>query len=196
MRAAIQVILRTLRASSVALALVLALAPTPHAYAQQQPDYTVNPGDVLDVAVWKEEDLTKSVIVRPDGKFSFPLVGELNALNRTVAQIQTDIGNKLKPYIPDPVVSVAVKSLDGCKIYVIGQVNKPGSYTMNPRINVLQALSIAGGVTPFASTNDIMVLRGTGNVQHALQFRYGEVVKGRNLNQNVLLESGDVVIVP
>jgi polysaccharide export outer membrane protein len=194
---ALRTSLHALRAACAAAAAVLALAFAPHAHAQQQqPDYTVNPGDVLDVAVWKEEDLTKSVIVRPDGKFSFPLVGELNALNRTVAQIQTDIGNRLKPYIPDPVVSVAVKSLDGCKIYVIGQVNKPGSYVMNPRINVLQALSVAGGMTPFASTNDIMVLRGSGNAQHAIGFRYGEVIKGRNLNQNVLLESGDVVIVP
>ena len=188
--------LPVLRAAGAAAAAMLALAFAPHAHAQQQPDYTVNPGDTLDVAVWKEEDLTKSVIVRPDGKFSFPLVGELNALNRTVAQIQTDIGNKLKPYIPDPVVSVAVKSLDGCKIYVIGQVNKPGSYTMNPRINVLQALSIAGGMTPFAATNDVMVLRGAANAQRSMPFRYGEVVKGRNLNQNVLLEPGDVVIVP
>jgi polysaccharide export outer membrane protein len=196
MRAATQFILHALRASSAALAIALGLVAAPHAFAQQQPDYTVNPGDVLDVAVWKEEDLTKSVIVRPDGKFSFPLVGELNANNRTVAQIQVDIANKLKPYIPDPVVSVAVKSLDGCKIYVIGQVTKPGSYTMNPRVNVLQALSIAGGMTPFAATNDIMVLRGTGNAQHALPFRYGEVMKGRNINQNVLLEPGDVVIVP
>ena len=184
------------KAACAAVVAVFALGYGQHAHSQQQPDYTVNPGDTLDVAVWKEEDLTKSVIVRPDGKFSFPLVGELNALNRTVAQIQGDITNKLKPYIPDPVVSVAVKSLDGCKVYVIGQVNKPGSYVMNPRINVLQALSMAGGMTPFASTNDIMVLRGSGNAQHAIQFRYGEVVKGRNLNQNVLLESGDVVIVP
>ena len=196
MKAAVRISLHALRASSAALIIALALFTAPRAEAQQQPDYQVNPGDVLDVAVWKEEDLTKSVIVRPDGKFSFPLVGELNAFNRTVAQIQADIANKLKPYIPDPVVSVAVKSLDGCKIYVIGQVNKPGSYTMNPRVNVLQALSIAGGMTPFAATNDIMVLRGSGNAQHALQFRYGEVMKGRNLNQNVLLEAGDVVIVP
>jgi polysaccharide export outer membrane protein len=193
---ALRTTLDALRAAAAAAAAVLALAFTPHAQAQAQQDYIVNPGDVLDVAVWKEEDLTKSVIVRPDGKFSFPLVGELSAVNRTVAQIQTDIGNRLKPYIPDPVVSVAVKSLDGCKVYVIGQVNKPGSFVMNPRISVLQALSLAGGMTPFAATNDIMVLRGAANAQHALPFRYGEVVKGRNLNQNVLLEAGDVVIVP
>ncbi|HTT02830.1 MAG TPA: polysaccharide biosynthesis/export family protein [Steroidobacteraceae bacterium] len=164
--------------------------------AQQPNEYTLNAGDTLDVSVWKETELTKEVIVRPDGRFSFPLAGEINAVGRSVGQVETEITNKLKPYMPEPVVSVSMKSLDGCKIYVIGQVNKPGSFVMNPRINVLQALSLAGGFTPFAGLNDIMVLRGTGAVQHAMPFHYSEVVKGRNLNQNVLLEAGDVVVVP
>jgi polysaccharide biosynthesis/export protein len=167
------------------------------AYAQAAADYTLNAGDTLDVAVWKEDDLSKKdVIVRPDGKFSFPLAGEITAAGHTIAQIETDITNRLKPYIPDPVVSVAVKNLDGCRVYVIGQVTKPGSFVMNPRYNVLQALSLAGGLTPFASANDIIILRGSGQGQSTLQFHYGEVTKGRSLNQNVLLEAGDVVVVP
>jgi len=167
------------------------------AYAQAAADYTLNAGDTLDVAVWKEDDLSKKdVIVRPDGKFSFPLAGEITAAGHTIAQIETDITNRLKPYIPDPVVSVAVKYLDGCRVYVIGQVTKPGSFVMNPRYNVLQALSLAGGLTPFASANDIIILRGSGQGQSTLQFHYGEVTKGRSLNQNVLLEAGDVVVVP
>ncbi|HSY04864.1 MAG TPA: polysaccharide biosynthesis/export family protein [Steroidobacteraceae bacterium] len=169
----------------------------PQARAQQLPDYTINAGDTLDIAVWKEEDLTKKdVIVRPDGKFSFPLAGQVVAAGRTVAQVEAEIGTRLKPYIPEPVVAVAVKNLDGCRIYVIGQVSKAGSFVMNPRVNVLQALSLAGGLTPFAAANDIMVLRGNGAAQHAIAFHYAEVVKGRNLNQNVLLEAGDVVVVP
>jgi len=176
--------------------LALAAAFAPHVRAQQPNEYTLNAGDTLDVSVWKETELTKEVIVRPDGRFSFPLAGEINAVGRSVGQVETEITNKLKPYMPEPVVSVSMKSLDGCKIYVIGQVNKPGSFVMNPRINVLQALSLAGGFTPFAGLNDIMVLRGTGAVQHAMPFHYSEVVKGRNLNQNVLLEAGDVVVVP
>lgn len=175
---------------------VWAVCLAPVAVAQQPPDYTINAGDTLDVTVWKETDLTKTVIVRPDGKFSFPLAGEIVAVGRSVAQIQADIANRLKVYIPDPAVAVAVKSLDGCKIYVIGQVNKAGAFVMNPRINVLQALSLAGGMTPFASNNDIIVLRGSGGAGHVLPFHYGEVIKGRNLNQNVLLEAGDVVLVP
>ena len=159
-------------------------------------DYTLNPGDQIDIAVWKELELTKTVIVRPDGKFSFPLAGEIQAAGRTIAQVQTEITGKLKTYIPEAVVTAAVKELDGYKVYVIGQVSKPGSYVMNPRMNVLQALSVAGGMTPFASANDIIVLRGNGAQQKTLPFHYGEVVKGRNLNQNLQLEAGDVVVVP
>lgn len=166
------------------------------AYAQQIPDYTLNPGDMMDIAVWKEIELTKTVIVRPDGKFSFPLAGEIQAAGRTIAQIQAEITNKLKIYIPEAVVTAAVKELDGYKIYVIGQVTKPGSFIMNPRMNVLQALTVAGGMTPFAALNDIIVLRGSGTTQHVIPFRYTEVVKGRNLNQNIQLEAGDVVVVP
>jgi polysaccharide export outer membrane protein len=183
--------------------LLLTLSLTPQAHAQQTPprtqqtpDYTLNPGDTLDISVWKEEELTKTAIVRPDGKFSFPLAGEIVAIDRTVAQVQAEITNRLKKYMPEPVVSISVKGLDGCKIYVIGQVGKPGSFVMNPRITVLQALSLAGGMTPFAAVNDIIILRGTGAAQHNLAFRYGDVSKGRNLTQNVTLEAGDVVIVP
>jgi len=165
--------------------------------AQQAPDYTMNAGDTLDISVWKEEDLTKKdVIIRPDGKFSFPLAGQVLARGRTAAEIEAEITTRLKRYVAEPVVSVSVKNLDGCRIYVIGQVTKAGSFVMNPRVNVLQALSLAGGMTPFAALNDVIVLRGSGESQRALPFHYGEVVKGRNLSQNVLLEAGDVVVVP
>jgi polysaccharide biosynthesis/export protein len=182
-------------ACMVATLLVVGFAP--QVRAQQAADYTMNPGDTLDISVWKEEDLTKKdVIIRPDGKFSFPLAGQVLARGRTAAEIEADITTRLKRYVAEPVVSVSVKNLDGCRIYVIGQVSKAGSFVMNPRVNVLQALSLAGGMTPFAAVNDIMVLRGSGESQRAIPFRYGEVVKGRSLSQNVLLEPGDVVVVP
>jgi polysaccharide export outer membrane protein len=111
-------------------------------------------------------------------------------------QVQNEITTKLKPYIPDPVVTVTVTALEGNRIFVIGQVNKPGTYVMNPQLNVMQALSMAGGMTPFAALNDIIVLRKTGNQQRTMPFRYGEVSKGRGIEQNVPLEAGDVVIVP
>jgi len=113
-----------------------------------------------------------------------------------VTQVQTEIAQRLLKYIPEAVVTVAVKTLDGCRIYVIGQVAKAGSFVMNPRMNVIQALSLAGGMTPFASTNDVTIIRGSGPNQKALPFRYGEVSKGKNLQQNILLEPGDVVVVP
>jgi polysaccharide export outer membrane protein len=164
--------------------------------AQQPQDYTLNPGDNLDVDVYKEVELTKTVVVRPDGKFSFPLAGDILAVGRTVVQVQQELTSRLTKYIPEPVVTVSVKTLDGCKIYVIGQVQHPGTFLMNPRLNVLQALSLAGGMTPFAATNDVLVLRGNGNSQKTLPFRYGDVSKGKSLNQNIMLEPGDVVVVP
>jgi polysaccharide export outer membrane protein len=186
----------SIRAVIALLSLLLA-GFNSQASAQAVPTYTLNAGDTLDIAVWKEEDLTKKdVIVRPDGMFSFPLAGEINAVGHTVAQVEEQISSRLKKYIPEPVVSVSVKNLDGCRVYVIGQVSKPGSFVMNPRFSVLQALSLAGGLTPFAAANDIIILRGNGNAQNILPFHYGEVTKGRALNQNVLLEAGDVVVVP
>jgi polysaccharide export outer membrane protein len=175
---------------------LLASVWTDGAVAQEQPDYTLNAGDTLDISVWKEDQLTKTVIVRPDGKFSFPLAGEITAVGHTVAQIQKEIAARLKTYMPEPAVAVSVKALDGCRVYIIGQVSKPGSFVMNPRMSVLQALSLAGGMTPFAAVNDVIVLRGTGAAQRTLSFHYGEVSKGRGLSQNVMLEAGDVVIVP
>jgi polysaccharide biosynthesis/export protein len=168
------------------------------AAAQTIPDYTLHPGDQLDIAVWKEPDLTRTTLVRPDGKFSFPLAGEINAIGRSVAQVQQEIENKLKKYIPEPVVTVTLKEVDGNRVYVIGQVQKPGAVGMNPTINVLQSLSIAGGLTPFAAANEIIVIRtaGAGSEQRVFRFRYGEVNRGNNLQQNIQLVAGDVVVVP
>jgi polysaccharide export outer membrane protein len=189
------------RALRACLGILVAWAlAMPSAKAQQQQpllgDYALNPGDQLEVSVWKEPDLTKTVVVRPDGKISFPLTGEVTAVGRTVAQVQTEIASKLKTYIPEPVVTVTMTALEGNRVYVIGQVNKPGAYVMNPRLNVLQALSVAGGMTAFASGNEIIVLRKAGTQQRVLPFRYGDVSKGRTIEQNVALEAGDVIVVP
>ncbi|MCZ8129681.1 MAG: polysaccharide biosynthesis/export family protein [Steroidobacteraceae bacterium] len=159
-------------------------------------EYRLSPGDQLEISVWKEPELTKTVIVRPDGRFSVPLAGEIAASGRTTAQVQAEISSRLQKYIPEPVVTASLTALEGNRVYVIGQVTKPGTYVMNPRLTVLQALSVAGGMTPFASVNDILVLRGTGATQRVIPFRYADVVRGRSLEQNLVLEAGDVVIVP
>jgi polysaccharide export outer membrane protein len=158
--------------------------------------YLVKPGDTLEISVWKEEDLLQTVIVRPDGGFSFPLAGDVNAAGKTVDMITNELARKLSRYIPDLVATVMVTAFDGNKIYVIGQVANPGAFVMNPRVDVMQALSLAGGTTPFAALNDIKILRRRNGQQSVLEFRFNDVAKGRSLSQNILLESGDVVVVP
>ncbi len=178
--------------------LAVAIAATAGAQQVVPPDqsYKVLPGDMLQISVWGEENLQEEVLVRPDGAFSFPLCGDISARNRSVIELQEEITKRLRRYISDPVVTVSVAQVLGNKVYVIGQVTRPGVFVVNPQVDVLQALSMAGGTTPFASLNDIKILRRTGDRQQALQFRYNEVVKGRNLEQNVILQSGDVVVVP
>jgi polysaccharide export outer membrane protein len=158
--------------------------------------YIVKPGDQLLISVWKEEDLVQEVIIRPDGGFSFPLAGDMSASGKTVEKISTELKQRLERYIPDLVVTVAITAINGNKIYVIGQVNSPGAFVMNPRIDVMQALSMAGGTTAFAALNDIKVLRRTNSSQTVMPFRYNDVVRGRNVEQNIMLVSGDVVVVP
>lgn len=158
--------------------------------------YKVLPGDILEVSVWREEDLQREVLVRPDGAFSFPLCGDISANNKTVVELQQELSRQLSRYISDPVVTVSVSKILGNKIYVIGQVKQPGDFVVNPLVDVLQALSMAGGGTPFAKLNDIKILRRTNGAQRAIAFRYDDVSNGKNLDQNIVLQSGDVVIVP
>lgn len=161
------------------------------------PVYAVKPGDILAISVWKEPDLQDdAVLVRPDGMFSFPLVGQVDARDKTVAELQQFITDSLARFIADPVVTVSVQEIRGNKVFVIGQVNNPGEFIVNPRVDVMQALSMAGGTTAFASLNNIIILRRSDGQQTALPFRYPEVVKGRDLAQNIELQSGDVVVVP
>jgi polysaccharide export outer membrane protein len=174
---------------------VLACAAAPAQAADQA--YQVQSGDVLSIAVWKEPDLQgPAVLVRPDGTFSFPLVGQVDARGKTVNDLQQIVTERLKKYISDPVVTVSVTEIKGNKVYVIGQVLRPGEFIVNPRVDVMQALSMAGGATPYASLGNIVILRRTGDVQVALPFHYTDVVRGRNLQENIQLQSGDVVVVP
>jgi polysaccharide export outer membrane protein len=158
--------------------------------------YTINPGDLLEISVWKEPDMQRQVLVRPDGAFSFPLSGDILAEGRTVEAIRQELTNQLEAYIPDLVVTVTVAEVRGNKIFVFGQVKTPGEFIVNPRVDVIQALSIAGGVTPFAQLNSIKILRRRNGEQSIFQFRYSDIVKGQNLEQNILLEVGDIVLVP
>lgn len=192
----------TMRYSVSLLAALLLAAAAGPAAAQEAPEtpgdpYHVQPGDLLEISVWKEEDLQREVLVRPDGRFSFPLAGDISATGRTVEELQQQIASRLETYIPDLVVTVSIKEIRGNKIYVLGQVNTPGEFVVNPRVDVMQALSMAGGTTAFAALDDIVILRRDRNGnQQAIPFAYNEVERGRSLEQNIVLSSGDVVVVP
>src|ERR1700744_1423211 len=123
------------------------------------PGYKLRPGDTLQVSVWKETDLQSEVLIRPEGGLSFPLAGELQAADHTVAELTSMIETRIRKYIPDAVVTVAVKIAAGNRVYVIGKVNRPGDFPLTGPIDVMQALSLAGGATPFADTNSIRILR-------------------------------------
>jgi polysaccharide export outer membrane protein len=158
--------------------------------------YRLQPGDLLQVVVWKETDLQSEVLIRPDGGISFPLAGDLTAAGLTTDDLRKALEERVRKLIPDAVVTVSVKAPNGNQIFVIGKVNKPGDFPLLRPTDVMQALSLAGGTTPFASTNKIRVLHREGSGQTSIRFRYGDVAKGRHLEQNVLLQSGDTVIVP
>jgi polysaccharide biosynthesis/export protein len=173
-----------------------AYAASPFAAPPDAP-YTVKPGDTLMVSVWKEPELQRPVLIEPDGTFSFPLCGEIDAHDKTVGQLQQMITQHLGRFITDPVVTVSLQKIAGNRVYVIGQVTKPGAFIVNPRVDVMQAIAMAGGTTPFASLGNIKIIRRTaGGEQEALPFNYNDVVHGNDLSQNITLEAGDVVVVP
>jgi polysaccharide export outer membrane protein len=158
--------------------------------------YKLRPGDMLQISVWKETDLQGDVLVRPDGGISFALAGELPAAGHTVAQLTAMLEVRIHKYIPDAVVTVAVKAAGGNRIYVVGKVNRPGDFPLIGPIDVMQALTLAGGATPFADTNAIRILRRDGERQSSIAFRYGDIAHGHKLGQNILLKNGDTVVVP
>jgi polysaccharide export outer membrane protein len=163
---------------------------------QNLPSYRVQPGDVMTISVWKETELQSEVLVRPDGGFSFALAGDVDAVGKTVDEIRTILVERLKRYIPSPVVTVAVKLIGGNRIYVVGRVNHAGDFPLSGSLDVMQAIALAGGMTPFAAINDIVILRRQNGGQQALHFHYSDVARGRELAQNVLLQGGDTVVVP
>ncbi len=164
--------------------------------ASAVPEYRIGPEDVLEIFVWKEPDLQREVLVRPDGGISFPLAGDLDAAGKTPVEVQEELTKRLQKYIPDAVVTVTVTKVVGYRIFVVGKVNNPGQFVVGRYVNVLQALTLAGGLTPYASENKIKIVRKKGDGEITFPFHYSRVKKGRNLEENILLQSGDVVVVP
>ena len=158
--------------------------------------YRIGPEDVLEISVWKDESLTRQVVVRPDGMISFPLIGEVEAGDHSVEWLEKEIKKRVNKYVPDATLNVTVIQINSIKIYVTGKVARPGEYRIGRKINIMQALTLAGGINAFADANSILVLRTEKSFQIRIPFRYKEVEKGENLEQNILLETGDVVVVP
>jgi polysaccharide export outer membrane protein len=176
------------------IALVFATYATAATAAESS--YTLNPGDVLLISVWNEEALQQEVMVLPDGTMSFPLVGIINVASQTPEQVQDQLKTQLSRLIPDPEINLSVRAVDGNSIFIIGKVNQPGRFPMTRPIDVVQALSLAGGFTPYAESDNIQILRRTGKKQQLIRFDYTKIAEGKALETNILLKSGDTIVVP
>ena len=160
------------------------------------PAYIVQANDVLEIYVWKDPNLTRKVIVRPDGRISFPLIQDMHVSGLNPETIKRDIEEKLKQYIEAPNVTVIVEAIQSYRVFVTGKVAKPGAIMAEKPISVLQALALAGGFQEFANPADTVIIRSTGEDSNLFRFNYVEAIKGKNFNQNMLLKSGDVIVVP
>jgi polysaccharide export outer membrane protein len=159
--------------------------------------YRLNPGDKLEITVWKEEDLHSEVVVLPDGTISFPLVGHVPAAGKTTTELVGLLKERLNPYISDPEINIRLLAAEGNTIYVLGEVAHPGAIVMKSPLDVMQALSMAGGFTTFAKKNSIRILRREANGRSkTIPFEYGDVEDGENMESNILLKSGDTIVVP
>jgi polysaccharide export outer membrane protein len=162
--------------------------------------YLLNPGDQLEVSVWNEDTLQRTITVLPDGMISFPLVGHLQAAGKSAADVEMVIGEKLDTFIADPEVNVTVISTKGNVVFVVGKVLKPGPVAMIQSTTVMQALAMAGGLNEFAAGNSIKIIRrsdqATDTQESLLKVRYSDLEKGSDLSSNHLLNAGDLIVVP
>ncbi|HEY6389200.1 MAG TPA: polysaccharide biosynthesis/export family protein [Candidatus Acidoferrum sp.] len=164
--------------------------------AGEDPAYRIGPQDVLKIDVWKEEQLSRTVPVRPDGKITLPLLNDVQAVGLTPMELARVISDQLKKYINEPQVTVSVTEINSRRIYVNGEVTKAGAYALLPHMTVLQALSSSGGFTQFARVKNIYVLRMENSKQTKIPFNYKEAISGKNATQNIELQPGDVIVVP
>lgn len=164
--------------------------------AADDTNYVIGPEDVLVVSVWKEPEVSGAVNVRPDGKISMPLLNDVQAAGLTPMALKNDITEKLQKFISEPRVTVMVTATNSQRVFVLGEVGRPGTLPLSPNMTVLQAISASGGLTPFANQKKIYVLRTEAGKQTKHMFNYKEVVKGENEAQNIQLRAGDTLVVP
>ena len=171
------------------------------AMAQEKADamengYRIGCGDVLWISVWQNEKLDKEMMVLPDGTISFPLVGEVKATGKTVSELKSELVPLFKVFINEPVLTVTVRTVNSMFIYVLGNVNNPGRYSLLGSVDVLQALAIAGGLNSFADKGDVRIFRRQEGSVNLIHFNYRSAIKGQHPEQNIFLERGDVIVVP
>lgn len=158
--------------------------------------YIIGEEDVLNISVWKEGEITKTVPVRPDGKISLPLINDVQAAGLTPVQLGASITEKLRKFIADPQVTVIVAAINSRRIFIVGEVSRAGAFPMLPNMTVMQALSSAGGFSQFANLKEIYVLRNEDGKQSVIPFNYKEAIRGKRAEQNILLKPGDTIVVP
>lgn len=180
----------------ITLALVLGFGVCPVQAADDTSKLEIGPGDILEISVWQDETLNREVVVPPDQVISFPLAGEVNVKGMTVADLRRTLQKRLVDYVPNAVVTVMFKQVTSMLVYVVGKVNNPGVFPINMNTTVMHVLSMAGGPNPFASTSNITILRNEDGKMTEIPFNYNEIKKGKNLEQNIVVQKGDVIIVP
>ena len=158
--------------------------------------YKIGKGDMLEIITWKEEDFTREFFVRIDGRITFPLLGDIQAAGLTTMQVKKEIETKLKEFIEDPIVTVILKSPMSQKFYILGEVLKTGEYQLIKKLTILQAFALAGGFTEWASKNEIILLRHENGIDKLIRVKYKNIIKGKDLSQNVNIKVNDTIIVP
>ena len=179
----------------ISISLLFLLCPSAVILADES-TYKIGPGDMLEISVWKDESLFRDISVPPDGVISYPLIGDIEAAGMTVTTLRKMITERISEYVPDATVTVILKNISSLQVYVIGKVNNPGQFPITMDTTVMQVLAMAKGLNPFAAAGNITILRRRQNVTVKIPFNYKEVEKGNNLEQNIVLQRGDVVVVP
>ena len=170
--------------------------PSATSVAVTPPDYVIGPDDVLSILIWREKDMSLDVTVRPDGKISLPLINDIVAAGLTPEQLRKQVVEQAEKLVEDAQATVIVKTINSRRVFITGQVEKPGSYALTTRMTVLQLIAMAGGLKEFAKSNRIVTMRNDGGREERFIFDYNEVVEGKNLQQNLEMKPGDTVVVP
>jgi polysaccharide export outer membrane protein len=168
--------------------------PSARSAEETNPDYQLGIGDVIHVSVWREQELTQTAVVRPDGKISLPLMGEISVAGKTATEVKAKVRDRLLQFVTDPQVTVSVLEIHSRQVYITGQVQRPGAYPLVGSINVLQLIASAGGLTPFAHKKGIVILDSTQTQKE--KFDYASAIQGRDKNNRLVLSPGDTVVVP